>query len=167
MEAATRSTAAGNAPTCVRVHNKDIFLALLLRPICGEVRHSPGAQKANQVIKPSDHVDVIAIAASNGSCEKCRYALCHNGIKYVQALQRTNVPELPIFQSPADTSYHEADAALCQRITGKKGVAIAAGKDRTAAFLECFSSTPRPESAPGPSVQEYHNAYKQVLQRIC
>lgn len=72
------------------------------------------------------------------------------------------MPELPVYQSPADIPYHEADAALCQRITGKKALGIAASKDRAAAFLECFSSTVRPQSAPGPTVQEYYDAYKQV-----
>lgn len=80
----------------------------------------------------------------------------------VQALQRTNVPELPIYQAPADPRYSEADVTLCHKITGKKPVAVPTGKDRTAAFLECFSSTTRPESAPGPTVHEYHEAYKQV-----
>eukprot|EP00892_Ulva_mutabilis_P012045 jgi/Ulvmu1/9212/UM005_0312.1 len=78
-----------------------------------------------------------------------------------QALQRTNVPDCPIHQAPADPRYGEADAALCHKITGKKPVTVPGGRDRTAAVLECFSSTARPESAPGPTVQEYHDAYKQ------
>lgn len=98
----------------------------------------------------------------NSLCRSNVLFLKYSGQGPVQALQRTSVPDIPIYQPPADPRYSDADAALCQKITGKKPVAVPGGRDRTSAFLECFACTTLPESAPGPTVQEYHDAYKQA-----
>jgi hypothetical protein len=83
----------------------------------------------------------------------------------MQALRETSVPEKAMYLPPADPEYAKTDVALCQRMTNIVPVAFDA-KAGLEALLECSSHSTAVKSAPGPTIHDYHEAYRRVRDEL-
>lgn len=85
----------------------------------------------------------------------------------VQALRETSVPEGALYRAPADPEYCFADANLCKKLTGADPLLLEGAKDRFAALQDCIGDGSSDPLAPGPTIRDYHEAYRVVCPLLC
>jgi hypothetical protein len=65
-------------------------------------------------------------------------------------------------QATSGSKILQSYAELCKRVTGADPVLLEGPKDRLVCLLDCYGDGTSDPLAPGPTIRDYHNAYKTV-----